>query len=87
MGYHTGLSAIALQEKHNITSDTANEYQKIEANIKSIERYIACMFLIVSENLRYKQLNKELKNNYIVVMDGYPQDLPVVMKLLNNYIV
>ena len=45
-----------------------------------------CMFLRISDNLRYKQLNTELKNNYIMGMDRYPQDLPEFMKLLNNYI-
>ena len=31
VGYHPGLAAVALQEKYNISSDTANEDQKIEA--------------------------------------------------------
>ena len=44
------------------------------------------MLLRRAEKVRYKQLNTELKNNYIMGMDGYPQDLPGVIKLLNNYI-
>ena len=44
------------------------------------------MFLRVSDNLRYKKINTELKNIYITGIYGYPQDLLVVMKLLNNYI-
>ena len=35
--YHLGLAASALPEKHNITSDIANEEQKIEAKIKLVE--------------------------------------------------
>ena len=38
VGYHSELVAIALQEKHNITSDTKNYYQNIEASIKVRER-------------------------------------------------
>ena len=45
------------------------------------------MLLIGLDKLRYKQLNTELKNNYIMGMDGYPQDLPGFIKLLNSYIV
>ena len=45
MGYHTGLSAIALQEKHNITSNTTNDEQNIEAKIKARERRLMCMFI------------------------------------------
>ena len=86
MVYNLGLSAVAIQEKYNIISDTANEDQKIEANIKAIKIYLMCMFLNRADNLRYKQLKTELKNNYIVVMYGYPQHLLGVMKLLNNYI-
>ena len=44
------------------------------------------MFLSITDNLRYKKLKKDMKNNYIMVMDGYPQDLLGVMKLLKNYI-
>ena len=44
------------------------------------------MFLSGADNFRYKQFKKDLKNNYIVGMDGYPQDLPGVMKLMNSYI-
>ena len=43
------------------------------------------MFLSGSDNLSYKKLKKELKNNYIMGLDGHPQDLSGVMKLLNNY--
>ena len=35
MVYHPGLAAAILLEKYNITTDTAREKQKIEANIKS----------------------------------------------------
>ena len=37
--------------------------------------------------MRYKQLNTYLKNNYIMGMDRYPQDLLGVIKLLNNHII
>ena len=86
MGYNPRLSASVLQEKHNITGYTANEDQNIEAYIKARERYLTYMFLRGSENLRYKQTKTYLKNSYIMGMDGYPQDLQGVMKLLNNYI-
>ena len=58
---HLLLSDIALQEKHNTTIDTANEDHKIEADIKSRERYLTCMFLSRSDKLRYNQLNIDLK--------------------------
>ena len=44
-----------------------------------------CIFLSGAEKLRYKQPKAELKNNYIPGMDGYLQDLPGVMKLINNF--
>ena len=39
-----------------------------------------------AEDLRYNKLNTELKNIYIMGLDGYPQYLPVVTNILNNYI-
>ena len=39
------------------------------------------------DNLTYNKINKDIKNNYIRVMGGYHQDLPVFVKLMNNYIV
>ena len=44
------------------------------------------MLLSAPDNLRYKQLKTEIKNNHIMGMDGFPQDLAGVMKLINNYI-
>ena len=44
------------------------------------------MLLIGAYNLRYKQLDNGLKNNYIMGLDGYPQEPPVFMKLLKSYI-
>ena len=44
------------------------------------------MFLSGKDNFGYNQLNTYIKNNYVVGMDRYPQDLPVVIKLLNKYI-
>ena len=35
VGYHPTLSAIALQEKYNITRDTTNEEHDIVAKIKA----------------------------------------------------
>ena len=76
IGYHPVLEVIVLQEKHNITSDTANEEQKTEENIKARERQLMCMFLSGSYNLRYKKLKIDIKNKYIMGMGGYPKELP-----------
>ena len=86
MGYQTGLSDIAQKEKHNFTIDTVNEDHNIEANTKAREIYLTYMFLRGADNLKYKQLKTDLRNNHIMGMDGYPQDLLGFMKLLNNYI-
>ena len=43
--YHPGLVAVSLQEKHNITSNTTNDEQNIEAKIKARERRLVCMFI------------------------------------------
>ena len=40
VGYHPVLAAVVIQEKKNITSDTSNKDQKIEANIKARQRYL-----------------------------------------------
>ena len=45
------------------------------------------MLLIGSYNMGYNQLKMDINNNYIMSMDCYLQDLPGVMKLLNNYII
>ena len=47
---------------------------------------MTCLFLSGTENLKYKQLNTELKNNYIIGLYDYPQYLPAAIKILSNYI-
>ena len=87
VGYHTLLAAVALQEKCIITSNTANEDHKFEAKINTRDIYPTFQFLSKLDNFSYKKLNTQLKNKYIMGMDRHPQDLTVVMKLLNNYII
>ena len=84
VGYHNGIAESALLEKHNIIIDAANEEQKIESNIKSKGKYMTGLLLIWAEKLRYKKLKTEIKNNYIMVLVGYLQDLPGVIKIANN---
>ena len=57
-----------------------------EANIKARDKYLTCFSLSGKDNLRYKQLNMELNHIYIMGLNGYPQDLPGVMKVPNTYI-
>ena len=45
------------------------------------------MFLNVSGNLSYKQLNTYLKNKYIMGLQSYTQNLIGAIKPLNNYII
>ena len=56
VGYHPGLTEAAPLEKHNVTRNTTNKEQRIEANIKAREKYLTCLFLSGVDNLRYKQL-------------------------------
>ena len=49
---------------------------------KSKEIFLTCLFLIGANHIIKKQLNNELKF-YIMVINGYPQELPGVMKLIN----
>ena len=58
----------------------------IEANIKARAKQRIIIFLIGEDKLRNKKLNTQLNNNYIMGMDGYPQDLPVTMKLIKDHI-
>ena len=80
--YHLILSAIAIQKNkyHQILLTWGPEdwgrYQG-QRNIPDAH---------VTKWSRQFQVQSELKNKYIMCMDGYPQDLPGVMKLMNNYI-
>ena len=47
---------------------------------------MTCLLLNGTNNLSYKQLKTEPKKNYIIGLDGYPEQLPLLMKLINNYI-
>ena len=73
---HPVLAVSALLDKHNITSEVTNKDQKIEGEIKAKEKYLTCLFLSLVDKLMYAQLKAEPKNNYIMGMHGYPQDLP-----------
>ena len=80
--YNPGLVADAVLEIHKITKDAASEEKRINFNIKSKEIFLTCLFLIGANHIIKKQLNNELKF-YIMVINGYPQELPGVMKLIN----
>ena len=44
------------------------------------------MLLSRADNLSYNQLKTDFKNDYMMGIGRYPQNLPVSMQLLNNYI-
>ena len=86
VGYHKLLAAVALQEKYNITSNTANEDHKVEEKINTRDIYLTFQFLSKLDNFSYKQLNTQIKNKYIMGMGRYPQYLLGFITLINNYI-
>ena len=68
--YNPVLAVIALQEKHSISSNNTNKDHNIEANSKSIEKYLTCMFLSEADNLRYKQIKTNLKKYIVCACTG-----------------
>ena len=42
------------------------------------------MFLSGTDNLRYNKIKTEIKNNWVVGMDGYHQEIPGGVNLLNK---
>ena len=82
----SGIIRNCTTRKHNITSHTENKDQKVEVNIKFRKRYLTCIFLTISYNLRYNKLKTYLQKNYIMGINRYPQDLPEFIKQINNYI-
>ena len=86
MVYYPDLAVAALLGENNIISESTNKEQKIEDKITATDGYLTCLFFSGAYTLRYNKLNMELKNNYTMGFHVYAQDLPVVMKLLNNYI-
>ena len=84
MVYHPVLAASSLLEKYNITVDTESKEQNIEANISARERN----YLSVPKwgrKFEVQATEERTKKDYIIRMEIYPQDLPGVMKLFDNY--
>jgi len=49
------------------------------------KEFLACLFLLMSDDDRYKPLKTRLHNNFVLGRDEYPKDIPQATRLLKNF--
>ena len=94
-GYHPvvyQLHLAALRKKKEIGDDvwetTLSEDKKpvtAEALKSSKQAYLACLFLLMSDDDRYSDVKATLDDNYLLGKQEYPQDLLAAKRLLADF--
>ena len=66
VGEHPGLMKMSLTEV-SLDVGTASDDKKTSAKKKGKDKYIACLFLVGADNVRYRQLKIDLDNSFLKV--------------------
>ena len=53
----------------------------------SSEEFLACLFILLAENSRYKGLRIKLANDFTMGQSNYPKTVAAAKRLLTEYIV
>ena len=61
------------------------EKAKKNAPEQAKKEFLACLFLLMSDDDRYKSLKDRLHNNFVLGRDEYPKDIPQATRMLKNF--
>ena len=73
--------------KRGLASDDSDGLDTVllDAERSSCDEYLACLFILVADGVRYQGLKRALDNQYLMDKDAYPVNLPQALKLLEQF--
>ena len=95
-GYHEGMfkkAMIKIMDERNKTTAEVDGDPVLKKEIKesamnaSSEEFLACLFILLADNGRYKGLKIELKNDVTMGQSNYPKTLVAAKRILTDYII
>ena len=80
-----------MNERNKTTSNVDGDpvlKKEIEeaAMTASSEEFLACLFILLADNVRYKGLNIDLEKDFTMGQSNYPKTVVVAKRLLPEYI-
>ena len=94
-GYHEGMlkkSMIKIMDERKNTTDEVDRDPTLKKKIEesamttSSEEFLACLFILLADNGRYKGLKIELANDFTMGQSNYPKMVGASKSLLTDYI-
>ena len=86
------LHLAALLKKKNVTKEVYDAMEEVDKNplqseaMKSTkEVYLACLFILMADDERYRGVKTEVGDNYLLGKQEYPQDLLTAKRLLADF--
>ena len=94
-GYHEGIfkkAMVKIMDEKNKTTAKVDGGPVLKKDIEeagmttSSEEFIACLFILLADNGRYKGLKIELANDFTMGQSNYPKTVVSSKRLLTDYI-
>ena len=81
--YDDHLDILCVQRMLDPTTISKDELEKVQKYAKNsaCEEYFLCLFILVSEYVRFQGLNRDLDNHFLLDNDAYPTTMPQALKL------
>ena len=64
---------------------TLKKNMEYTAMASSFKEYLTCLFLLMADNGRYKPLNTELENNFLLGKQEYPTNTLAAKRLMTDF--
>ena len=84
MDHYEEMVAAHTKAEKDLSNDERLELQTL-ARKSSCEEYLACLFIRVADNDRYKGLKTTLDNQFLLDKSAYPRELSQALKLLKTF--
>ena len=84
---------IKIMDDRNKTTDDVYGYPVLKKEIEESamtaisEEFLACLFIVLADNGRYKGLKIDLENDFTMGQLNYPKTVVAAKRLLTDYIV
>ena len=79
------LDKVVEEEFSDDEFDDLDDENQLKAKAMARDRTLAISFIMSSDPRRYKQVVRDLENDFLKGKDNYPKDVPTAYKLLNEY--
>ena len=94
-GYHEGMfkkAMIKIMDKSNKKTARVYRYPVLKKEIEEVAmtassgQFLACLFILLADNGRYKGLKIELENDFTMRQSNYPKMVVAAKRILTDYI-